>query len=138
MNRRDFFLLRSPEELTLELSCEELHMRYLDSQLDGTRNQFLERTRKEFRNRRKIRLYDSFWLDQGVCRKARIVLGAVAPIPWQLPHVERMLVDQRITTELAGNAGQAAVSQAQPLAKNGYKIPLTEALVRRTLLSLAG
>ena len=62
----------------------------------------------------------------------------VAPIPWQLPHVERMLVGQRITTELAGNAGQAAVSQAQPLAKNGYKIPLTEALVRRTLLSLAG
>ncbi len=65
MNRRDFFLLRSPESLTLELSCEELHMRYLDSQLDGTRNQFLERTRKAFRNRRKIRLYDSFWLDQG-------------------------------------------------------------------------
>ncbi|MEE8460773.1 MAG: FAD binding domain-containing protein [Acidobacteriota bacterium] len=77
-------------------------------------------------------------IDQGVCRMARIVLGAVAPIPWQLPHVERMLVGQRITTELAGTAGQAAVSQAQPLAKNGYKIPLTEALVRRTLLSLAG
>jgi len=77
-------------------------------------------------------------IDQGVCRKARIVLGAVAPIPWHLPHVERMLVGQRITTELAGNAGRAAVSQAQPLAKNGYKIPLTEALVRRTLLSLAG
>lgn len=77
-------------------------------------------------------------IDQGVCRMARIVLGAVAPIPWHLPHVERMLVGQRITTELAGNAGQAAVSQAQPLAKNGYKVPLTEALVRRTLLSLAG
>ena len=65
MNRRDFFLLRSPEELTLELSCEELHMRYLDSQLEGTRNQFLERTRKEFRNSRRIRLYDAFWLDRG-------------------------------------------------------------------------
>ncbi len=65
MNRRDFFLLRNTEKLTLELSCEVLHMRYLDSQLEGTRNQFLERTRKEFRNRRKIRLYDSFWLDQG-------------------------------------------------------------------------
>ncbi len=65
MNRRDFFLLRSSEEWILELSCEELYMRYLDSQLDGTRNQFLERTRKEFRNRRKIRLYDAFWLDRG-------------------------------------------------------------------------
>ncbi len=77
-------------------------------------------------------------IDQGVCRKARIVLGAVAPIPWNLPKVERMLVGQRITTELAGNAGRAAISRAQPLAKNGYKIPLTEALVRRTLLSLVG
>ncbi len=65
MNRRDFFLLRSSEESILELSCEELYMRYLDSQLDGSRNQFLERTRKEFRNRRKIRLYDAFWLDRG-------------------------------------------------------------------------
>jgi len=64
MNRREFFLLRSPES-TLELSCEELYMRYLDSQLDGSRNQFLERTRKEFRKSRKIRLYDTFWLDRG-------------------------------------------------------------------------
>ncbi len=77
-------------------------------------------------------------IDQGVCRMARIVLGAVAPIPWHLPHVERMLVGQRITTELAGNAGQAAVSHGQPLATTRYKVPLTEALVRRTLLSLAG
>ncbi len=69
MNRRDFFLLRSPGEWILELSCEELYMRYLDSQLDGTRNQFLERTRKEFRNRRKIRLYDAFWLDRGGVRE---------------------------------------------------------------------
>ena len=69
MNRRDFFLLRSPEEWILELSCEELYMRYLDSQLDGTRNQFLERTRKEFRNRSKIRLYDAFWLDRGGVRE---------------------------------------------------------------------
>ncbi|MCH7802937.1 MAG: hypothetical protein IH937_02550 [Acidobacteria bacterium] len=65
MNRRDFFLLRKPEEWILELSCEELYMRYLDSQLDGTRNQFIERTRKKLRNRRKIRLYDAFWLDRG-------------------------------------------------------------------------
>ncbi len=65
MNRRDFLLLRSHEEWILELSCEELKMRYLDTQLDGTRNEFLERTRKEFRHRSKIRLYDAFWLDRG-------------------------------------------------------------------------
>jgi len=52
--------------------------------------------------------------------------------------VERILEGQQITADLAGDVGRAAVSRAQPLAKNGYKIPLTEALVRRTLLSLAG
>ena len=71
-----------------------------------------------------------------VCQRARIVLGGVAPIPWRLPEVERMLEGQRITSELAGKAGEAAVAGARPLAKNGYKVPLTRALVKRTLESL--
>ena len=76
-------------------------------------------------------------MDQKVCRSARIVLGGVAPIPWRLPKVEAMLAGQRITPELAAKAGEAAVEGARPLAKNGYKVPLTKAVVRRTLLSLA-
>ena len=76
-------------------------------------------------------------VDQQVCRSARIVVGGVAPIPWRLPKVEAMLVGQRITRELAATAGEAAVEGANPLAKNGYKVPLTKALVTRTLLSLA-
>lgn len=75
-------------------------------------------------------------MDQETCRSARIVLGGVAPIPWRLPKVEAMLVGQRITPELAAQAGEAAVEGAQPLAKNKYKIPLTKAVVKRTLLSL--
>ncbi len=75
-------------------------------------------------------------VEQEVCRSARIVLGGVAPIPWRLPKVEAMLVGQCITPELAAMAGEAAVEGADPLAKNGYKVPLTRALVRRTLLSL--
>ena len=30
-----------------------------------------------------------------VCRSARVVLGGVAPIPWRLPEVEKMLAGQR-------------------------------------------
>jgi len=71
-----------------------------------------------------------------VCQRARIVLGGVAPIPWRLPEVERMLAGQRITPELAARAGEAAVAGARPLAKNGYKVPLTRAVVKRTLESL--
>jgi xanthine dehydrogenase YagS FAD-binding subunit len=76
-------------------------------------------------------------MEGNVCRRARIVLGGVAPIPWRLPRVEEMLAGQRITPELAAAAGVAAVEGARPLSKNRYKIPLTKAVVRRTLLSLA-
>jgi xanthine dehydrogenase YagS FAD-binding subunit len=73
---------------------------------------------------------------QQICRSARIVLGGVAPIPWRLPKVEAMLTGQRITPELAAKAGEASVEGAHPLAKNKYKVPLTKAVVKRTLLSL--
>jgi xanthine dehydrogenase YagS FAD-binding subunit len=73
---------------------------------------------------------------QQVCRGARVVLGGVAPIPWRLPKVEAMLVGQRITPELAAKAGEASLEGAHPLAKNKYKVPLTKAVVKRTLVSL--
>ena len=76
-------------------------------------------------------------MDKQICRSARIVLGGVAPIPWRLPKIEAMLAGQRITPELAAKAGEAAVVGARPLAKNKYKIPLTKAVVKRTLLALA-
>lgn len=76
-------------------------------------------------------------MDQQVCRSARVVLGGVAPIPWRLPKVEAMLVGQKITPELAANAGEASIEGAHPLAKNKYKLPLTKAVVKRTLLSLS-
>jgi len=72
-------------------------------------------------------------MDKDVCRSARVVLGGVAPIPWRLPEVEKALAGQRITKTLAAKAGDLAVAGARPLAKNGYKIPLTRAMVARTL-----
>jgi xanthine dehydrogenase YagS FAD-binding subunit len=75
-------------------------------------------------------------MNKDLCEDARIVLGGVAPIPWRLPAVERLLVGKRMTTELAAEAGEAAIVGARPLAKNGYKIPMTSATIRRTLLSL--
>jgi xanthine dehydrogenase YagS FAD-binding subunit len=76
-------------------------------------------------------------MDGEICKRARLVLGGVAPIPWRLEKVEAMLAGQRITPELAAQAGAAAVEGANPLAKNGYKVPLTKAVVRRTVLAVA-
>jgi xanthine dehydrogenase YagS FAD-binding subunit len=76
-------------------------------------------------------------MDGDVCRSATIVLGGVAPIPWRVPEAERLLAGQRVTPELARRVGGAAVAGARPLAKNAYKVPLTQKLVERTVLELA-
>jgi xanthine dehydrogenase YagS FAD-binding subunit len=73
-------------------------------------------------------------MDKDVCRRARVVLGGVAPIPWRLAEVEKLLTGQRLTPELAAKAGEAAIAGARPLAKNGYKVPMTRALVSRAIL----
>jgi xanthine dehydrogenase YagS FAD-binding subunit len=76
-------------------------------------------------------------MEKDVCREARIVLSGVAPIPWRVPDAEKLLVGQRVTPELAARVGEAAIAGARPLAKNGYKVPLTSAVVRRTVRELA-
>jgi xanthine dehydrogenase YagS FAD-binding subunit len=75
-------------------------------------------------------------MDGQVCKSARVVLGGVAPIPWRVPKVEAMLAGKRITAELAAQAGAAAVEGARPLAKNQYKVPLTQAVVKQTIVTL--
>ena len=71
------------------------------------------------------------------CTSARVVLGGVAPIPWRLPEVEKLLAGKRVTPELAAQAGELAVTGARPLAKNGYKVPLARNMVARTVETLA-
>jgi CO/xanthine dehydrogenase FAD-binding subunit len=48
-----------------------------------------------------------------------------------------MLTGQRITPELPAKAGETAIEGARKLSKNAYKLAMTRALVRRTLLALA-
>ena len=67
---------------------------------------------------------------------ASVVLGGVAPMPWRLPDVEQWLCGQSLAAAVAGQAGALAVVHAQPLAKNGHKVPMTRAAVERALMRL--
>lgn len=67
---------------------------------------------------------------------ASVVLGGVAPMPWRLPEVEQWLRGQALSAPVAGQAGARAIAHAQPLAKNGHKVPMTSAAVERALLRL--
>jgi len=70
--------------------------------------------------------------------EARIVLGGVAPIPWRVAKAEAALVGKTMSRELLAEVAKTALQGAEPLAKNAYKIPLTETLVRRALAKVGG
>ena len=71
------------------------------------------------------------------CASARIVLGAVAPIPWRAAGAEAALAGKKITVETAAAAGEAAVTGASPLSQNGYKVQIAKAAVKRAVLLAA-
>ena len=73
----------------------------------------------------------------GIVEDVRIVLGGVAPLPYRATKAEAVLRGRRLDEASAAAAGAAAVDGARPLAKNAYKVPLTQAAVKRALLSLA-
>jgi xanthine dehydrogenase YagS FAD-binding subunit len=71
-------------------------------------------------------------------RSARIVLGAVAPVPWVSQEAAQAIAGKSIDERTAGAAGEAAVSKARPLRHNDYKVKLTAVAVKRALLAAVG
>lgn len=76
-------------------------------------------------------------MEAGRVADARLVLGGVAPVPWRVPDAEAVLTGSALEPDVIERAAEAALAEAIPLAKNGYKIPLATALVRRALSDLA-
>ncbi len=76
-------------------------------------------------------------VDAGVVRDARVVLGAVAPIPWRSNRAEAALMGKPLNEATLQDAARAAIVGAAPLSDNGYKVGLVQTLVRRTLAKLA-
>lgn len=68
----------------------------------------------------------------------RIVLGGVAPVPWRVPAAEELLGGQAPDERLFARAADAALTDARPLARNGYKLPLLRGLIGQALAELAG
>jgi xanthine dehydrogenase YagS FAD-binding subunit len=69
--------------------------------------------------------------------KPVVVLGAAAPVPWRSAAAERVLAGNPINEDTARAAAKAALQGATPLRNNGYKLPIFETVVRRTILAAA-
>jgi xanthine dehydrogenase YagS FAD-binding subunit len=76
-------------------------------------------------------------LDRGVVRDARVVFSGVAPVPWRAKAVEAALTGKRLDAGTIRNAAAAAIKSAEPLAHNGYKVPLLRGLVEERLDAIA-
>jgi xanthine dehydrogenase YagS FAD-binding subunit len=71
-------------------------------------------------------------------RAARVVMGAVAPIPWRSEAAEAALVGKTITEQTAMAAADAAVQSAKPMTQNGYKVQIARTAVKRAIMKAAG
>ncbi len=71
-------------------------------------------------------------------RDARIVMGAVAPIPWRVPGAEASIKGAPLDVAHAKAAAEAALKDAQPMSDNAYKVTIAKVMVRRAILRAGG
>lgn len=62
MDRRDFLLLRVAADREIELSCEQLYMRFVDAQVDGTVPALFEALADDLAHVGAVRLVEQSWL----------------------------------------------------------------------------
>ncbi len=58
-------------------------------------------------------------------------------MPWRCEAAEAFLAGKPLDEKTIARAAVLATDGAKPLSKNGYKVPLTQTLVRRALTKLA-
>jgi NADPH-dependent glutamate synthase beta subunit-like oxidoreductase/CO/xanthine dehydrogenase FAD-binding subunit len=70
----------------------------------------------------------------GAVTRARLALGAVAPVPLRAREVEAFLCGRRIDEQTAEAAGAMAVRRVMPLPLNRHKVQILRTLVKRAIL----
>lgn len=77
-------------------------------------------------------------MDSNRVKSARVVMGAVAPIPWRTQAAEQALAGKTVTEAVAAEAANAAVQGAAPMTQNSYKVQVARTAVKRAIMRAAG
>jgi xanthine dehydrogenase YagS FAD-binding subunit len=135
----DFFVLPSqnPARENALAATELLTGVRIPTPAAGTVSTYLKLTDREAWTHAEVSAAVVLTLDGARIQTAGVVLGGVAPIPWRLTDVETFLSGRSLTADAAAQAGSLAIANAQPLAKNGHKLPMASAVVERALMRLA-
>jgi len=70
------------------------------------------------------------------CEDISIVLGGVAPFPYVASMAAAVAKGRNLNERLISDTAEASVEGARPLPQNHYKVDLTKAIVKRTLMSI--
>lgn len=101
------------------------------------RSHYLQQSEKAEFDWALVSVAASAKIESGVLRDPRLVLGCVAPGPYQVAEVNALLEGERLSGDLASKAAEKLLQGAEPTSDNAYKVPLAKALARRCLLQLA-
>lgn len=71
----------------------------------------------------------------GKCQDAQVVLGGVAPKPWQADV--SALMGKSITEADAVAFAETVLKEAEPMRDNAFKVTLSKTMIKRALLALA-
>jgi len=102
---------------------------------DGARQIFIKFRLRESVDFPIVSVASVITVGGGVCRDAKIVLGAVAPAPVRATMAEQAIRGEAINAKTAEAASEAAITGALPLNMNAYKVEITKTLVKRAILS---
>lgn len=85
----------------------------------------------------KVTVTAAVVLDDGVCARARVAIGSVAPTMFRAREAEALLEGKELTTDLLEAAATAAAEEARPIddlrSTASYRRATTEVLVGRAL-----
>ena len=68
---------------------------------------------------------------------SRVVLSGAAPVPWRSTEVEQAIRGRQLNSTAIAAASKAVVSGAQPLEKNGYKLPMFQGVIEEELTRMS-
>ena len=104
--------------------------------VDGLRSAYLQVSQRSDLDRALVSCAAAARVSGKTVRGVRIVLGAVAPVPWQVAEANRFMEGRVVNDDVATQAANLVLRRAAPLSSNGYKLPIARALIRRSLTQL--
>ena len=137
LNVEDFF--RVGVEKTTVLDDDEIVMEVqIPKPRPGARSAFLKFAIRKSIDFPIVNCAAMITIARGKVQAARICLNAVAVKPYRAARAEKAIIGKQMDDALAEAAGVTALSEAKPMERNGYMVPIAKTLVKRAILACNG